>query len=499
MIKKIISIFAIALCFSTYAIESAVYGPLSSVDQLTFKTLDRGQFAYYEQDDAAELFVGARDEEKLLRVCDPAALSGYRIREFDSDLTIDPGDKLVVEDKGVYKFTIATWANNPDGYEYEQCKTNQTALAGRTYCTYDGTTYTVVSLPEGTQLNENYYWRFPYWDIVIKVYSKDHYIYKLHWDEVVRQGVFGDFYEIKESKSVEYNDRVATITLHLTSEKPTNSDWFRLSNFNASTLALGDRVRYTDLEKTKIFFKDREWYDSGSEAKRSKRLDHLNYYSEFDDPEGFDLSEVRYWAKHLYDGNRGENWSVYPAYHDVIFNTFYGLEMGSVKYSNNSTNRWKMISVDGNLQFTTRGIPIVRLEMLGSSSSEEDKCAFTGIHKDPGTDNWILEFSFQEEVEPGTVNILWRPKLEYGDWMPIGCTLTYNNAKTDYTATVPAVYSETFNSGFWKIYVPGNPSERRLRVNATISVMADDGKYYKLTFPSGGGAVTATLDENQGY
>ena len=53
------------------------------------------------------------------------------------------------------------------------------------------------------------------------------------------------------------------------------------------------------------------------------------------------------------------------------------------------------------------------------------------------------------------------------------------------------------SAGFFRVGCSASQYYNRVKVKATLSVLGSDGYMYKLTFPEGGGAVTAVLDDNE--
>jgi hypothetical protein len=94
-----------------------------------------------------------------------------------------------------------------------------------------------------------------------------------------------------------------------------------------------------------------------------------------------------------------------------------------------------------------------------------------------------------------TFILQWKDDLLYPIWTPInGVWTQLDTDGLEWQIEVPGVYACAMNKmGFYRIYVNSNPLGNKLKITAEIQVIGSDGYMYKLSWPAGGGAVTATL------
>ena len=81
LILTVLSMLAVAASAKTYIDKT-------NLDQLSFRVLDSGQVAWNEEDGSAVIYMGSPTEVKNIRVTDPTALRGYRMKTITDELTL---------------------------------------------------------------------------------------------------------------------------------------------------------------------------------------------------------------------------------------------------------------------------------------------------------------------------------------------------------------------------------------------------------------------------
>lgn len=501
--KKLLALLTVGAMLVP-AVMAGTYFDKTNLDQLNFRTLSAGQVGWIEEDGGATIYVGSPTESKTLRVFDPAALRGYRYKSIDKDLVFSAENMVSLADNnGSFKYT----SSNSDVllYDYSACGEDRTADGKSEYFRQSGDTYVSAGvLAEGTSL-AGCFTRSSYVKCRITVISQNASIEELDFLYTEYAGGFGDMNPITCTREITYDGQKAYIDLKVHTEH--SGVWCQVADITAKTLGIGDVVQVNNLETTKIMIYDKlspyKPYDPSDDEDESPIRKKLRRGSG-----GFDLYNLRDWAKHLYDGNRGEHWANYPASNDVQvglwrmnfrgkangkdYVTSFGSSGSDFVFAQNGNAFMHFApytNTDPNDPYAEHECQIT--EFLHPATSARD-----AADQYPGC--WRIEVIFNKPMPIGLVTLNWRKELDKQFWFPISSTVVAtDDTQMSYHCYIPEVYND-IGIGFWKVVCPVNQEKNRLFVRATISVVGSDGKFYKLTFPAGGGAVTATLDENQG-
>lgn len=480
----------------------------TSTDQLTYRALAPGQVAWNEEDGSAVMYIGSPSEDKNLRVIDPAALRGYRYKEIDEELTFNCDSRMQMLEDSTFKLNNFSYSWPHDGYVYQEITGTNTVVTNATtsgyspdlqhYATYDPTTdtYTDVTLPVGFRFNVDndtrYYHKKMYWDFTVTIISKYSNIQSVDYVYSEKQGGIGDFCNYVQQRTLTYDGRKAILCIRLM-EGTTPGIWFQVTGFSAVCSGIGDDLGYiNDCSNTVFMIRDNEGV--------------------------YNLGNLRHELYHKYDGNRGENWSKYPAY------TTVDLRANPIMWVNTNANVNSSIGISGTsmifafagssyMQYIPatasdldgtpyEGLQITITDIMGAPTNRKTVSGDYDGNNDYSAyitdDNQIaIPFACSVSVPGEYIEILYKEDLLYPFWMPIEATLydVSNGAGTKWLAVIPENYYVDHEKGFWKISANVLATKNRLNIKATVSVMGDDGKMYKLTFPSGGGAVTAVLDD----
>ena len=506
----------------------------TNLDQLNFRVLDAGQVTWNEEDGSAVVYVGSPTEVKNIRVADPTALRGYRYKTINDELSINACSAFAQPSPGVFQWT----SSNSDTYEYEYIDIEKT---GRdvTYSAESGTassasvehwqnglyiknqdgTYTATTVADGTLIGGSNYvgsvqyaYRHKYVTLTLDIISKDTNIQILDYlyEQSAATGI-GDMDPIGTERQIVYDGRKASLTVKVNYTSG-NGKFVKLSGFSASCIGIGDVIQANDLKQNKIYIFDRITDENGRYVNKKFRKktqgESVIYDDEEEDPTAgaFDLYELRYWAKHLYDGNRGEHWSKYSAIDHVNMSSLYGLYwpiLGGSEHFLGPSGNSLLISTKGESWFEY--IPATGTDSLDGTEYEGVQIAFTKISQPNGTGKdspWVLEIMI--DVPNGSttppqsmMDVMYCAHLERPTlWYPIVCTWESldSGAGKEWRITVPVVYSVP-DRGFWKIKFRPFAANNVLRLKCKIQAMGSDGRMYNLTWPVGGGAVTATLVE----
>lgn len=496
----------------------------TNLDQLNFRVLDAGQVTWNEEDGSAVIYVGSPTEVKNIRVADPTALRGFRYKTINDELTVNASAAFTQPSAGVFRWV----SSNSDTYKYEYNDIPKTGsdvkvsaydsshwIIGYATKNNDGT-YTDVSLPVDTLIggsnltsNVQYAYKHKYVELSVEVISKDTNIQEL--DYVYDQSAaasLGDMDPIGTERQIIYDGRHATINIKVKYTSG-NGKYVQLSNFSAACIGIGDVQQANDLKQNKIYIFDRITDENGRGTRKIRRrnaeADVIDDGEEDPTAGAFDLYELRYWAKHLYDGNRGQDWSKYAASNHVYMGKMYGLYWSTVSAGE------AFMGISGNSMLFSSGgeswfeyTPDLSNTLEGTEY-EGVQIAFTSISQPNGTgkDNpWVLEIII--DVPAGStippkalMDVMYTPGLERPClWYPIVCEWESldNGAGKEWRITVPQTYSVP-NKGFWKIKFRPFDTKSMLKIKCAIQAMGADGRMYKLEWPEGGGAVTATLVE----
>lgn len=231
-------------------------------------------------------------------------------------------------------------------------------------------------------------------------------------------------------------------------------------------------------------------------------VDNISVYAkEFGDGEGFndltlttfmlrdsmgviDFANLRHWAAHLYDGNRGEHWANYPAANNVRL-------AGHKLVFDRQMDYWAGMSAKTQLVVQAGGTDAVHIERLNPTMPAYTYFAITSILRDSATDT--VTMTYTHDITGFTLEgmrVLVSDDLA-GPWFSL--------PEEDYTATVDTVTvpNWTGNVGFFKLVYQGAYTDA-VRVTLRGSVVVKDAlilrgtdsKYYRITVS--GGTLTAT-------
>ena len=480
--KKIITLCMVGLA-AVFA-SAKTLPDKTNEKQLNFRVLDAGQMAWNEEDGGGVLYLGSPTESKNLRIIDPTTIRGFRYKSITSELTVSASSNVVMETNQSYLYTCGQ-DTSPVLQDYELITKEETVKydekTGRQtkdYCTYDPNTgtYTHVTLPEGFVIDPtagtDYYVCKDYHLVIFTIFAKDSVINELDFVYTEIQGAIGDFAEISTSRTITYDGQKAILEVKVWAGRP--QDWFRVTNFTAKCAGIGDTVDFVNDVST-----------------------NGNLTVKIRDKEGtYNLNNLRYELYHKYDGNRGEHWSKYKAIanaemgeHFIIFSSTNNHTKSAFGASGKS---FVFQHCDNNY------IKYIPGESDPSSPYAGTECRFTAINfPTAGSTVWTLDFILSNPVPANFIEV------EYVDdllkarafWEPCEVTLTdVGGDQMNWHAEVPANYG-TRKMGFWRIRLTFDALRNNLDVRATLRVLGENGKMYKLTFPTAGGTVTAVLDE----
>lgn len=478
----------------------------TSNDQLTYRSLAPGQVAWNEEDGSAIMYVGSPSEDKNLRVIDPAALRGYRYKQITEELTLNGDSTLTASTNGTFKLNSFNPSIPHDGFRYYTViGTNDVVKASGDeeyieYFSYDPYTgeYSLSNLPVGFRINVDsdaeYYTRKKYWEYKVEIISKYSNIQSVDYlyQEVSSGGL--TMITVNCEREIVYDGRKATLYIRLL-EGTTSGVWFTVSAFTATCSGIGDNLGHVnDTTSTTFMIKDKE----GT----------------------YNLADLRHNLWHKYDGNRGEDWSKYPAYGHVKMMTYpviwtdtnknincsIGISGDSsmimafegssfLKYTKASASDLAGTPYEG-LQITITdimGAPTNRKTVSDDYDGNNDYSAYITSDKQIG-----IPFVCSVSLPGGYIEVMYKEHLDDPFWLPIAATL-YDVSElkdgTHWLAVIPEEYYVNCKTGFWKINTNVLAAKNNLQIKAGVTLIGDDGKMYKLTFPNGGGAVTAELVE----
>lgn len=482
----------------------------TSTDQLTYRALAPGQVAWNEEDGSAVMYIGSPSEDKNLRVIDPAALRGYRYKEIDDELTFNCDPRMQMLTNSTFRISNFDYSWPIDGYVYQEITGTNTVVTNvvtsgyspnyQRYATYNPSTdtYTDVTLPVGFRFNVDndtqYYRKKMYWDFNVTIISKYSNIQSVDYVYTHKEsGGLGDFTTYDEQRTLTYDGRKATLCLRIM-EGTSSGVWLQVTGFSAVCAGIGDDLGYVNnLTNTVFMIRDK-----------------IGTYN---------LNNLRHELYHKYDGNRGEDWSKYKAMntlemgtHQLLWvntnmhvNASLGISGKSMMFAFGGSSYMQYIPATSDdlagtefegLQITITdimGAPTNRKTVSGDYDGNNDYSAYIT------SDNQIgIPFACSVPLPGEYIEVLYKSELQDPFWIPIEATLydvSANSDSTKWLAVIPESYYVDHKLGFWKIGANVLAKKNRLNIKATVSVMGDDGKMYKLTFPSGGGAVTAVLDD----
>ena len=273
-------------------------------------------------------------------------------------------------------------------------------------------------------------------------------IYKVSYKARGQVGVTNG--TIVSSDVVEYDGNVVRIACTIT--VGANPVWFAVSEVKVYYRKVGFENYTNDLNKVDFKLKD----DLGT----------------------FLFSGLRKWAKNLYNGNRGEDWSKYGAvssvdvgYHNLVLGS-----SGQVVFSAASTNE-ELVSFG----------PTKVFSVIGSTGDDTPAVGnilrITGIEYEEGE----VQITFTQTIANFDINKLAVEKCAPGDsvWLPVNYTASSGN--TVLTVAAPSsemLYRLSYNEGS----IISGAAE--LRIHAPLVIKGDDGIYYRIHI--NGGTITAT-------
>ena len=528
--KKLITLLVLSMC--VVAAQAKTFLDKTNTDQLNYRVLDPGQISWNEEDDSAILYIGSPSEVKNLHVADPTAIRGYRSKDITDELTINASANMTSELSNTVKWVSS--AQDVYHYEYIDLEHKQGGVKynGTTWDNADpwvtgiyvhnsDDTYTPVSIPVGTWIsgtncdeNVQYAYQRKYVLLTAEVISRSVPIEYLDYVyEESQPAGLTDMQPIQTERSVTYNGRRATVEVKVTHTSGYGK-YVKLSGFSAKCLGIGDAPRANDLKVNKVLI-----YDSitdekgrGSGNSRRKKKTGKNKASDpsdtasYDGAESsiagaFDLYNLRSFLIHYYDGNRGQHWANYPATNNVKMTGKY------LMWGSQANNTYSMGRSGDAFTFNFNGITWFKYQTAGTNSLagtpyEGVQIAITDIHQETSGEDegcWTLDIALDVPAGKQTIPLnmmevhyatsLTEPIL----WTPIVCRWDPIDANgLEYHIVIPQVYAEP-TMGFWRIFADANPLENKLFIKAEVQVIGSDGYKYKLTFPTGGGAVTAVL------
>ena len=239
---------------------------------------------------------------------------------------------------------------------------------------------------------------------------------------------------------------------------PRANGWVCVSNIVCRRVAFGDVPVENDLTKTR--------------------------YSFWDSEGGWELGNLRYWVKHLYDGNRGEDWASYRAVKNV------DLDKKALMFDRNA--RYFMRE-DGqtNLVLSAGGHDAMTVSFRGANVS-----ARGFVITDFKIISNVAYITYEADIDgfsPAGIGVLAKEKLD-----DIWQALTSGEfTATDSLVTVPL---DSSGSRFFRLTY-GDAVSQVLEVRFAARVVLDDAliirgsgadtnKYYRITVE--GGAISAT-------
>lgn len=493
----------------------------TNLGQLNYRVLDSGQFAWTEEDGSAVLYVGSPTEVKNIRVIDPTALRGYRYKFIDDELSFNADDvfvSTVTSNSTSFTFTYKSAQHESlkktKYRDLDQTGSGSVVEGGKIKVSdwYDGIyiknsdgTYTATVPPDGTiiggtnQTNKaiNYAYGYKCITLTVDVIAHDTAIEELDflYQESTSSGL-GDMDPIHTSRRIVYDGRHARIEVDLTYTSG-DGKFVKLSNFTAKCRGIGDVEMVNDLTQNKILIYDTLFQEEGRSGgfRRDPATGKIIRGEGADELPGFDLANLRKWAKHLYDGNRGVDWSKYPALEHVSMSNRWSRYVDN--YAHGPSGNGYTFAKDGN-EF----LSYEHGESSGNGQYSGVQVAFTAINTANSNTGDPLSLDIIIDVPAGKTRppmdlfrVQWKDDLLDSLWLPINCVWTQtDDAGLEWHIEVPAAYSGPLNNaGFYRIFLNSEPYTNKVKITAELQVVGSDGYMYKLTWPSGGGAVTATL------
>ena len=495
--------------------HAATFLDKTSIAQLNYRTLEPGQVTWNEEDGSAVLYVGSPSETKNIRVVDPAALRGYRYKHITDELTYNCGTNMTDLGNGKFKwvrtnpgdrtFTYkpidrdmkmpnnngSAWTTTDDGHPVVDGSKFPYHSDNRV-CTYNPQTgeYTDVWPASGTYIGPTntsgqvYYKKMGCYECNIQIISKDSSIQDLDYKYTESAGGLSDFYPIVTKREIVYDGRTATLTVRVL-HTSSNDKWFQVEEFDARCIGVGDVDGYVN--------------DVTDEYTVMIRDMHGTY----------SLNKLRDELYHKYDGNRGFDWSKYSAYQNAKMRDYSVTWNYTWTNLNDSTEMETShfgIGLTGTkknqMAFSAGSFNFMRF-VPGDSSTDiyaGAQIQITAWEKNGSTGCWEMTFDCSQAIETRYLTIQYRRSLENYDhiWEEITAQLTdlSGGNKTQYKAVIPEVYALP-SSGFFRVSCSSSAINNRVKFKSTVSILGTDGYMYKLTFPVGGGAVTAVLDDNE--
>lgn len=197
-----------------------------------------------------------------------------------------------------------------------------------------------------------------------------------------------------------------------------------------------------------------------------------------------DFANLRDWAKHLYDGNRGEHWSAYPA------TSLVRMAGKAIAYDTDK-NLTSVVSSHTQLVFQAGTAQAIAIEPRNAEMPSYTYFYITAI----STTAEDVTLTYAHDIDGFTLDgfgVLWAEELN---------GIYYSLPESDYTATADTVTIPRIKighaTGFFKLVYHGAMSDAvRITLRGSVIVKdalilrGTDSKYYKITVS--GGTINAT-------
>lgn len=204
----------------------------------------------------------------------------------------------------------------------------------------------------------------------------------------------------------------------------------------------------------------------------------------------YNLKDLRKWARDLYNGNRGEDWSKYKPKSNVQ------MEDKTITFGKDVTRYGIQQSADSNLVVKAGGYDAVSVKFHGTSTFD-GSFAITSFE---GPADGVVTLTYRidaDEFDPNEIHVFYRERLETGSWSELSTSAYTHNGAT-HTITIP---NQTAASGFYRLSYTGTTSniiEVRFRgtviVEDALILKGEDDVYYKITINNG---VISAVPKNE--
>lgn len=491
--------------------SAATFLDKTSLPQLGYRTLEPGQVTWNEEDGSAVLYVGSPTETKNLRVVDPASLRGYRYKHITDELTYNCGDNMTDMGNGKFKWVRSNPGTRKFIYELVDSDLKMPANDGSAWtddahpgqggfpynsdnriCTINAATgeYEEIWPSTGEVLSPTnmagivYYKKIGCYEANIQIISKDSSIQELDYVYSQATGGTNDMNPIETTREIVYDGRTATLTVRILSAS-SNDKWFLVDSFDAKCIGIGDIDGYVNDVTDEFTIKIKDQHGT------------------------YNLNNLRHELYHKYDGNRGFDWSKYSAYQNIKL-LDHSLTWGYTwtNFTDSTETKFSQFGIGiigekkDQMTISANGTTMMRFVTADSPENPYSgaQIQITDWKENQDTGCWEMTFDCSISIPARYLFIKYRRTLEGFDniWEEITAVLTdmSGGAGTTYKAVIPQVYGMP-DKGFFRVGCSASQYYNRVKVKATLSVLGSDGYMYKLTFPEGGGAVTAVRDDNE--